>query len=226
MKLSLGTMVIGDQLDFAASKALLEAWFEAGETEVDTAFLYPAVQHEGRTEALLGEMGLEQLERGVASKANAWTNGGLTGESVVRQLQGSLERLKAKQIDIFYLHMPDPKVPIEETLAAVQKMYEAGFVLFLVCVSVFLLTFWKKGAFRRFGLSNYSSWQVMEIHCYMKARNWVRHRTTKRMLFVLYSFCKTGASDCCAVSLQRVVSRHRARAGAVSETARHRLVHL
>ena len=29
-------------------------------------------------------------------------------------------------VDLLYLHLPDHKVPIEDTLAAVQKLYEAG----------------------------------------------------------------------------------------------------
>jgi aryl-alcohol dehydrogenase-like predicted oxidoreductase len=39
--LSLGTMVIGDQIDLAGGKALLDSWFEEGEKEIDTAFMYP-----------------------------------------------------------------------------------------------------------------------------------------------------------------------------------------
>jgi aflatoxin B1 aldehyde reductase len=90
----------------------------------------------------------------VATKANPWTLGGLKKESVLAQLRGSLQRLGVKQTDIFYLHAPDQSVEIFETLSAVQELY-------------------KEGAFRRFGLSNFAAWQVMEIYHIMKSNNWL-----------------------------------------------------
>src|SRR5690606_26118365 len=56
--------------------------------------------------------------------------------------------------DIFYLHFPDHKTPLEETLKACQKLYE-------------------EGKFKELGLSNYSSWQVSEIYNMCKNNGWV-----------------------------------------------------
>ncbi len=52
------------------------------------------------------------------------------------------------QVDIFYIHMPDGKTPISETLAGVDEVY-------------------KLGLFRRFGLSNYQADDVQAVydHC-------------------------------------------------------------
>jgi aflatoxin B1 aldehyde reductase len=153
MKLSLGTMIIADQLDDAKSKALVDAWLATGERELDTAFMYPTPTMEGKTESVLGAMRLA-ADVAVSTKANAATKGGLTRESVLAQGRGSLARLGTKQVDIFYLHWPDHKTDILETLGAVQTLYE-------------------EGAFRRFGVSNYAAWQVAEIYFLMKERNWV-----------------------------------------------------
>ena len=146
-------MVIGDQLDLEKGKALLDAWFECGLQELDTAFLYPSDASKGLCEEMMGKMHVD-LSR-VSTKANPWTAGGLKKENVLAQLRGSLERLGGiKQVDIFYLHGPDHSVKIEETLEAVQQLFE-------------------EGCFRRFGLSNFAAWQVMEIHWWMKSKGWV-----------------------------------------------------
>ena len=107
MQLSLGTMVIGDQLSMDEGRALLNCWKELGLSAFDTAQLYPAVHMAGKCESLLGEAGVEGV---YSTKANSWTEGGLSPASVRAQLCGSLERLQIKQVDIFYLHMPDHKV--------------------------------------------------------------------------------------------------------------------
>ena len=76
---------------------------------------------------------------------------GLTRSSVLGQCAASLSSLglspspSSPPLDIFYLHWPDPSTPIMETLTAVNELHQ-------------------QGAFRRFGLSNYSSWQVMDIY--------------------------------------------------------------
>ena len=123
--------------------------------ELDTARMY----NEGLTEVCVGEILNEacpELKASdgikVATKANPTE--GLSAEKVKAQLNKSLEALNMDSVDIFYLHLPDPKVKIEESLESVQALYE-------------------EGKFKRFGLSNYSAWEVVYIHAYMKARGWV-----------------------------------------------------
>ena len=154
MNLSLGTMVIGDQLPTVEQgKALVEAWRGAGLEAVDTAFLYPGVKSQGVCEKMLGDAAVPGCV--YSTKANSWTEGGLSAESVARQLRGSVERLQVKKVDIFYLHMPDHKVPLAETLKAVNDLFE-------------------EGLFARFGLSNYASWEVADIVHLCKENGWVK----------------------------------------------------
>ncbi len=59
----------------------------------------------------------------VATKANPF-NSPLTREGVLQQANTSLSSLKMPYMDIFYLHAPDHKTPLEETLGAVQELYK------------------------------------------------------------------------------------------------------
>jgi len=63
-----------------------------------------------------------------------------------------LINLQLSHVDLFYLHAPDPTTPIAETLQTVNDLYE-------------------EGKFKRFGLSNYSSWQVSEVRTSFFSRN-------------------------------------------------------
>ena len=58
------------------------------------------------------------------------------------------------QVDIFYIHSPDAKVDLEETLAGVQEVYNTG-------------------VFKRFGLSNYSPEDVQKAYDIAKKNNYV-----------------------------------------------------
>ncbi|CAG8492590.1 9048_t:CDS:2 [Paraglomus occultum] len=66
----------------------------------------------------------------------------------------SLKALKVNKVDIFYLHAPDHTTPIESTLGAVQELYQAGH-------------------FTELGLSNYASWQVVDIYHICKNKGYV-----------------------------------------------------
>eukprot|EP01052_Picozoa_sp_SAG31_P016406 SAG31_NODE_1086_length_9998_cov_2.389837_7_plen_102_part_00 len=57
-----------------------------------------------------------------ATKANPFAGESLSPDGVRAQLQTSLDAMKKESVEIFYLHAPDPDVPIETTLAEVQKL--------------------------------------------------------------------------------------------------------
>jgi len=75
MKLILGTMTFGDQVEQADAETLLQAFTEAGHDELDSAHTYC----DGRTEEMLGRM-LPPPARAklyLASKVNPWHDDGL-----------------------------------------------------------------------------------------------------------------------------------------------------
>ncbi len=128
--------------------------------EIDTARAYCS----GRTEELLGRV-LESKFQGaplrsklsVASKANPIPGHGISlrPDSVIQQMKETLIALKSNSVDIFYLHMPDHATSIEKTLEACQGLYE-------------------KGCFKELGLSNYASWQVVQIWHICEKKGWVK----------------------------------------------------
>ncbi len=152
MKLILGSMTFGEQVDQDTAQAMLAEFTRAGHVEIDTAHIYC----DGRTEEMLGRLlPPEARERlYIASKVNPWNDDGLTPGQVKKQLDESLERLGTDHVDLLYLHSPDLDTPVERTL-------EACFELF------------QQRKFREFGLSNYASWQVAEVVETCRRQGWM-----------------------------------------------------
>jgi len=152
MKLILGTMTFGDQVEQADAETLLQAFTEAGHDELDSAHTYC----DGRTEEMLGRM-LPPPARAklyLASKVNPWHDDGLQPVEVKRQMAEILHRLGSDSVDLLYLHSPDLDTPVEQTL-------EACFELF------------QQGSLRHFGLSNFASWQVAEVVEICRRNGWM-----------------------------------------------------
>lgn len=131
---------------------MVSAFRQAGHNELDTAFVY----NKGQTETLLGELnaGSQLNATLLAGKANPAVEGGLSPESIERQLTTSLKRLGLPSLDLFYLHSPDLAMPIRDSLQAVANLHQ-------------------RGLFQRFGLSNYAAWQVAEIVEICRAEGWI-----------------------------------------------------
>ena len=83
---------------------------------------------------------------------NAYTH---TPQDVRRGLTDSLKALDTKEIDMFYLHGPDRKYSFEDTLREVNALH-------------------KEGYFKRFGISNYMSWEVARICEICRANGWIQ----------------------------------------------------
>jgi len=141
MKAILGSMTFSDQVNQPDAATMINTFCDAGHNELDTAYMYCA----GATESLLGDLNkCGDLKRcNIATKVNP-LEGGLKPESVDHQLTTSLNRMGVDNVDLVYLHQPDLDTPISQTLEALDRHYQAG-------------------RFKRFGLSNYASWQVAEI---------------------------------------------------------------
>ena len=70
-----------------------------------------------------------------------------------RAIDGSLSRLTTDYLDIYYLHQPDYKTPIEETLAVMDSLRREGKIRYLAT-------------------SNYSAWQLCEILWLSEKNTW------------------------------------------------------
>jgi aryl-alcohol dehydrogenase-like predicted oxidoreductase len=137
--------------DHAESLATLLRAVELGVTFWDTSDAYGI----GANERLLGEF-LAHGRRDevvLATKFGVFRDPatgrplGVRGDAeYVRQAcDASLERLGTDHIDLYYVHLPDPKVPIEETVGTLAGLVAAGKI-------------------RHIGLSNLTAEQVRAAH--------------------------------------------------------------
>lgn len=130
---SLGCNNFGSRIDAAESGAVVDAAFEQGITFFDTADVYSA----GESETILGAaLAGRRDEAVIATKFGApmsETDRGSSPAYVRRACEASLRRLGVDHIDLYYQHMPDPTVPIEDTLGALGELVQAGKVRYVAC---------------------------------------------------------------------------------------------
>jgi aryl-alcohol dehydrogenase-like predicted oxidoreductase len=122
----------GGRLDLEATRAVVEAALEAGVTFFDTAEIYG---NGGGSERHLGEILEGRRDRVVLATKFAWQPGdGRAAPAAIRSsIEGSLERLRTDHVDLYYLHRPDPDIPICDTLGALDGLIEAGKVRAIGC---------------------------------------------------------------------------------------------
>ncbi len=150
--LALGAMNFGKRTPAAESERIVRRALERGVRVFDTANVYSG----GESERILGRaLGRDRANVAVASKVGLDRIGGkpegLSKAAMNRAIDASLARLGTDAVDVYYLHAPDPATPIEETLDAM-----AGIV--------------RSGKARAWGVSNYASWQILEMNGLAAAR--------------------------------------------------------
>jgi aryl-alcohol dehydrogenase-like predicted oxidoreductase len=107
---------------------LMDAAWELGITSFDTADAYGG----GRSERWIGRWMAEKGRRPhVTTKVFHSVVGdpddrGLSRDRIVRQIEGSLDRLGIEQIDTYLIHEPDPETPLEQTLGALEELLGSG----------------------------------------------------------------------------------------------------
>jgi aryl-alcohol dehydrogenase-like predicted oxidoreductase len=123
----LGCNNLGGRIDAAATQQVVDAAIDAGITLFDTADIYGG---NGASERLLGRaLGSRRDQVVVATKFGMELDEDRRGahpDYVRAACEASLRRLGADHIDLYQLHQPDPDVPIEETLGALDELVRAG----------------------------------------------------------------------------------------------------
>ncbi|MEM2910324.1 MAG: aldo/keto reductase [Nitrososphaerota archaeon] len=109
----------------AEAIAALKLGIELGMTLIDTAEAYGA----GHSEEVVGmAIADAKVEVFVATKVSPEH---LSYESVIRSAKASLSRLNIKTIDLYQIHWPNPRIPIRETMRAMEKLVKDGLVRFI-----------------------------------------------------------------------------------------------
>src|SRR3954454_7760068 len=140
----LGCNNFGRRLGLEEARAVIDAALDAGVNFLDTADVYS----DGRSEELIGEvlLGGRREQVVLATKFGMDRSGALPGapgsaEYVRAGCERSLRRLQTDVIDLLQYHEPNPDVPLEETLAAMEELRREGKV-------------------RELGVSNFSAEQL------------------------------------------------------------------
>lgn len=141
----LGTMMFGGVTNEADSARIIDRAVDVGINFVDTANIY----NKGESERVVGRAIKDKRSQIVlATKATSKMGDGPneSGSSrfhLLNELEASLKRLGTDYIDLWYLHAPDPRTPLEESLRAMDDAARQGKVRYVGC-------------------SNYWAWQVVE----------------------------------------------------------------
>ncbi|MEE1617079.1 aldo/keto reductase [Brachybacterium sp. J153] len=146
-KISRLVMGCDNQPDLAHASALFDAFFEAGGTTFDSAYIYGGGHHE----VLLGQW---VRNRGIREDVVVITKGAHTPhcdpESITRQLLESLERQGTDYADLYMMHRDNLDIPVGEFVDVLDEHVRAGRI-------------------RAFGGSNWTPARVDEANAYAAA---------------------------------------------------------
>ena len=141
----LGCNNFGGRVDAAGTAAVIDKCIDMGITLFDTADIYGR----GKSEEFMGPA-LKPHRRNIVIATKAAANmgegpywSGLSRKYLMEAVDDSLRRLQTDYIDLYQVHFPDAKTPIEETLATLDDIVKSGKVRYIGC-------------------SNFSGWQVVE----------------------------------------------------------------
>lgn len=146
--LCLGCMMFGGRTAPDESAAIIDRAIDAGINFLDTANVYNAGKSEEATGEALRRNGKRQRVilatkvHGVMDPSDP--NGrGNSRRHIIEQCEASLRRLKTDFIDLYQIHRPQPGIPIDETLRALDDLIRAGKVRYI-------------------GSSTFAAWQLVE----------------------------------------------------------------
>jgi aryl-alcohol dehydrogenase-like predicted oxidoreductase len=158
VRIALGSMYFGTRVDEPTSFELLDRFVAAGGTVIDTANNYSFWSSEsgygGQSEGVIGRWlagnpGVREnlvISTKVGAEptvAGRWPESreGLSAQVIADGVKGSLDRLGIDRIDLYWAHMEDRSVELEETVQALGELVAEGIV-------------------GRLGVSNHPTWRV------------------------------------------------------------------
>lgn len=126
-RLALGTMLFGESTPTDEAARIFDAYLDAGHNFVDTADTYG----DGTSERTLAPFLARRRDDVVlATKVRFAVSdpggSGLAPSRIAEACDASLRRMGVEVIDLYQVHAPDPEVPIEDTLEALDALVRAG----------------------------------------------------------------------------------------------------
>lgn len=136
-EVGLGTWAMGNdfwgQVDDEQSIRAIQEALDSGINLIDTAPAYGA----GHAEELVGKAIQGRRDDVVlATKVGILRSEDdfiheLSPESMRREVEDSLRRLGVETIDLYQIHWPDPDTPLEDSMAELRKMKDAGKIRYI-----------------------------------------------------------------------------------------------
>ena len=138
-KLAFGAMTFGEgvlvgelvnRVDQYLADRMVHACLDAGVNLFDTADMYTS----GQSEIMLGKaLKGKRQDVLIATKCgfrsgDSILSAGLSYRYLLQSIENSLKRLDTDYIDLFFLHIPDPWTPLEETARALEAAVQKGWV--------------------------------------------------------------------------------------------------
>jgi voltage-dependent potassium channel beta subunit len=158
--LSFGAWVtFGNQVDRNAAREMIALAWDSGVNFFDNAEGYASGDAERVMGDAIADLRLPRDGYCVSSKVFFGsareprpTQKGLSRKHVVDACHDALKRLRVDYLDLYFCHRPDPDVPIEETVRAMDGLVQQGKVLY-------------------WGTSEWSAGQIREAHKIARLRN-------------------------------------------------------
>lgn len=153
----IGTNNFGGRMDAAATALVVNEALDAGINLFDEADIYGG---RGKSEEYLGAALKGRRHEAVIgtkfgnSMGDAPMHSGGSRRWIMQAVEDSLRRLQTDYIDLYQMHRPDSRTPIEETLRALDDLVSSGKVRYL-------------------GSSNFAGWQVAEAEWAARASRFV-----------------------------------------------------
>ena len=153
--LGLGCNNFGRRCDQEQTSAVVGKAIELGITFFDTADIYGprGLSEEYLGKALEGrrhEVTIATKFAGPMGEGPLW--GGGSRRYIIQAVDASLKRLNTDYIDLYQMHFPDRRTPIEETMRALDDVVRSGKARYIGC-------------------SNYDGWQVVEAQWLAKSEH-------------------------------------------------------
>jgi len=165
--ISFGTATFGGGNDFfkawgstqaAEATRLIDICLDAGVNLFDTADIYS----DGLAEEVLAKAISGKRDKLLISTKATFTfgpppnNQGSSRFHLMKQVEGSLKRLKTDYIDIYHMHGFDGNTPVEETLRTLDDLVQSGKVRYIAA-------------------SNFSGWHLMKSLAVSEKYGWNRY---------------------------------------------------
>jgi 1-deoxyxylulose-5-phosphate synthase len=170
-RICLGMMSYGDpgsrawMLPEEAAEPIVRQAAEAGVTFFDTADMYSNGLSEEITGRLLGKLFARRSDYVLATKVYfpmgpGPDDGGLSRKHILAAIDASLGRLGTDYVDLYQIHRWDDETPIEETMAALDDVVQAGKARYIGASSMHAWQFAKaQSAAREAGWTTFVSMQ-------------------------------------------------------------------